>query len=90
MGLSLDNLRNCFVGAKNFKAKYIAVKVSVNNATPEIIINNYENFDEKLAYYEKAYNHDLTLKNNTNIKIIGFTFGNTFSEIEEDLFGGKE
>ena len=54
---------------------------------PEIIINESENFDSKLAYYKKAYNEDLTLKAFNGIKIIGFTFGDNFSEIEDDLIG---
>jgi hypothetical protein len=50
-----------------------------------MINNENGNFDSKLAYYKKAYNEDLTLKAFNGIKIIGFTFGDNFKEIEEDL-----
>lgn len=55
-------------------ANYMLIKVSVEGNTPEVIINPKENFTTKLAYYEKAYNEDLTLKANPNIKIIGYAY----------------
>lgn len=55
-------------------AKFLITVVEVEGSAPEIIINPKENFESKLAYYEKAYNDDLTLKNNPNIKIIDYTF----------------
>ena len=52
----------------------------------ETIINPNANFDKKFSYYESAYNEDLTLKNAPDkIKIVGFTSGNTFEEIQRDL-----
>ena len=57
---------------------------------PEIIINENENFDSKFAYYKKAYNEGLTLKTFNGIKIVGFTYGNSFEEIEKDLLSTEE
>ncbi|HHX60341.1 MAG TPA: hypothetical protein GX707_06340 [Epulopiscium sp.] len=56
------------------KAKYMIIYVSVEGNTPEIIINTKENFKAKLNYYTKAYNNDLTLKANSNIKIVKYDF----------------
>lgn len=56
------------------KANYLLVWVSINGGTPEIIINYRENFESKLNYYQQAYNEDLTLKANSNIRIIHFDF----------------
>lgn len=84
--LTIQNLINTFNSAKELKQKYVAVKIQVENSkSEEIIINPIENFDKKLEYYKKAYNEDLTLKANTNIKITGFTFRDNFGEIEKDL-----
>lgn len=86
MQLTLENLEICVESAKTSKAKYFAVLVSIeNNPEPEITVNESDNFDTKLAYYREAYNNDLTLKSFNGIKIIGFTYANSFSEIEEDL-----
>lgn len=46
----------------------------------EIIINENANFDSKFAYYKKAYNENLTLKSFNGIKIVGFTYGDTFKQ----------
>lgn len=40
----------------------------------ETIINPKKNFESKKSYYEKAYNDDLELKANTNIKIVDYSF----------------
>lgn len=55
-------------------AKFMLIVVKAEGSSPEIIINPKENFESKLAYYEKAYNDDLTLKNNPNIQIIDYDF----------------
>lgn len=42
--------------------EFMAVKIRTEgNAGPEIIINGSENFNQKLAYYDKAYNDDMEL-----------------------------
>jgi len=86
--MTMDNLEKCFDRAKFMERKYVGVKIAMEGfIKPEIIINESENFDSKLAYYKKAYNEDLTLKTFNGIRIIGFTFGESFDDIEEDLIG---
>ena len=86
MALTLKNLEICFESAKKLNAKYVALLIKIaDNEYPEIIINERANFDFKLSYYKEAYNNDLTLKSYDKIKILGFTYANSFSAIEEDL-----
>ena len=84
--INIKNLEVCFYTAIEKSMKYVAVKIQMQGfEKPEIIINQKENFDTKLAYYKKAYNKDLTLKAFNGIKIIGFTYGDSYNEIETDL-----
>lgn len=70
---SMEELDRCFNYAIQYDSKYIGVKIQVcDNPDPEIIINTRKNFASKLEYYKKAYNDDLTLKANKDIKIVGF------------------
>ncbi|MEG1310475.1 MAG: hypothetical protein RR942_06570 [Romboutsia sp.] len=87
--LKINNLEKCFEEAKKDEVEFVGVLISMDGfKRPEIIINGYENFDKKLEYYKGAYNEDLTLKAAPNkVKIIGFTMGDTFEEIENLLFG---
>lgn len=63
------------------EAEYLIIYVQVgDNSAPEIIINPKENFKEKLKYYSTAYSEDLTLKNNTAIKIINYDYVEDLSE----------
>lgn len=59
--------------AKNC-ADYMVVLVEGTTPVPELIVNPVENFETKLAYYARAYNEDLTLKNNPAIKITAYNF----------------
>lgn len=88
--MKLENLVKCFNTAKEENYKYVGVAI-VNEEYDgvEIIINSSENFDNKLDYYLKAYDDNLTLKAYNKIKILGFTFGNTFNSIADDLLGHK-
>lgn len=82
----MQKLINCFKAAQEQNIRYIAVKVSMKNFDqPEVIINSKDNFDKKLAYYQMAYNEDLTLKANPDIKIIDFVYGDSFADIEKVL-----
>lgn len=59
--------------AKNC-ADYMVVTVEGTTPVPELIVNAPENFETKMAYYSRAYNEDLTLKNNPAIKITTYNF----------------
>jgi len=84
--LTIDSLSNMVDEALMSDAAYIGVKIQMQGfAKPEVIINEVENFKTKLEYYKKAYNMDLTLKAVNEIKIVGFTFGNSYDDIESDL-----
>lgn len=89
MKLNINNLENCFNKAWDEGIKYVAVKVWMYGfAKEEVIINSYKNFGDKLNYYKNAYNEDLTLKNAPDkVKIVGFTYGNSFKQIKKDLLG---
>ena len=89
MKLTIDNLERNFYEASIQESKYIGVKIEMFGfESPEIIINDNSNFDKKFEYYRQAYNENLTLKNAPDkIRIIGFTYGNSFEEIEKDLMG---
>ena len=86
MELTIKNLEYCFNKALNHNAKYLGIKVQLEDKSySEVIINERKNFGFKWGYYAETYNEDLTHKHNEKIKIIGFTYGNTFEEIERDL-----
>lgn len=80
----LKEMLDCFKLGKTEGCKYIAVKVRMTNfEEDEVIINPMSNVDGKSRYYENAYNNDLTLKNAPQaVKIVDFTYGNSFEEIE--------
>lgn len=89
--MKIGNLEKCFYEASHNGAKYVGVKIQMQGfQKPEIIINEHENFESKFAYYKKAYNDNLTLKTFDGIKIVGFTYGDSFEGIEKDLIGGIE
>ena len=84
--LTMKNLEACFNIAKEEEMAYVGIKITVpNSEVCEVIINPTGNFDNKLEYYKRAYNEDLTLKTFNKIKIVGFTWGNQYAEIEQDL-----
>ena len=85
--MKIKNLENCFKSAKVQGVKFLGVKIWMDGfEKEEIIINPIENFDKKLEYYKNSYSENLVLKNAPDkIKIVGFTFGNSFEEIEKDL-----
>ena len=86
--MKIENLEKCFYEASKQDKKYVGVKIQMQGfEKPEIIINENENFSSKFDYYKKACNEDLTLKTFNGIKIVGFTYGDSFKDIEEDLIG---
>ena len=86
MNLTRENLINNFTGARVDESQYVGVLIEMEGFDkPEVIINSYENFDKKLAYYIDAYDENLNHKHAKGIKIIGFTHGDYFDGIEVDL-----
>lgn len=81
--LTMDHLSNCFDRALEEESKYIGILVQVPDLKrPELIINPAINFEKKLAYYKEAYDEDLVMKRNPDVKIIGFTHADSFDEIQ--------
>lgn len=89
LSLNITNLEKCFYEASHQDKKYVGVKVEMFGfKDDEIIINPNINFDKKFEYYKNAYNEDLTLKNAPDkIRLTGFTYGDSFEDIENDLKG---
>lgn len=86
MKLTMKNLEECFKTAIERKMPFVGVKIQMQGfERPEVIINPYKNFESKLEYYKSAYNQDLVLKSFDGIKIIGFTHGDSYEDIESDL-----
>ena len=78
------NLELCFNGAKGHNSKYVGILIRTPMSEEVIVINN-KDFDTKLEYYKNAYTDELKLKANSEVEIIGFTFGNSYSVLEYDL-----
>lgn len=67
-------------------AKFIGVKMSTFNAPePEIIINPASNFEVKLNYYKQAYDDNMRLNHNRDIRILGVASGNTVAAVAKLL-----
>lgn len=82
--MNIKNLEKCFYDASKLDKKYIGVKIQMQQfEEPQIIIDSNSSFDSRFSYYKKVFGEDL--KSEQGNKIIGFTFGNSFGEIEKDL-----
>lgn len=84
--MTLSGLTRAFESEWAKSSNWVCVVVKLPNGQEEFIINGHTNFEDKLEYYQNAYNEDLTLKANPKIMIVDYTFGNTFSEIQDTLF----
>lgn len=56
------------------RADYMVYLVEGATPMPEVTIQHRDNFAAKVEYMSKAYNEDLTLKSNPNIKITQVDF----------------
>lgn len=85
--LTLTDLNNQYNDVKEDNYKYFALKINTKgNDKAEIIINSNENFENKIAYINKAYNENLTLKNAPDIiSIEGWVFAQDYDGIEKTL-----
>ena len=89
--LTQENLAITFAKAKELDMKYIGLLIQMEGYhASEVIINKAENFDDKLAYYQKSYDEHLEHKFASGIRIVGFTYGNQFEDIEWDLYGAGD
>ncbi len=82
MNLTMKDLEKCFETAKENNRPFVGVAIAMQGfPKPEVIINPEANYDEKLDYYKKAYNDDLTLKTFNGIRIVGFACANNYHDI---------
>lgn len=88
--LNMTTLENAFEVAKARGCSYIAVKVKFTGGSTEYIVIPNADFDVKLAYYKRAYNDELKLKANEQVAIVDVACGCSFSEIEQQLVGGRK
>lgn len=81
--LSMQDLVKTAEHAKEVGAKYLAVRIQMDDfPEDELIINRLANFDAKLAYYQKTYGDDLVHKHSPSVKIIGFLYAQDFEVIK--------
>lgn len=74
--MNKDNLRNTFKQARESKAPYVFIEVTIPGApSGEMIINKAENFDFKENFYLTAYNEKLEHNHNNTIKIVDLAYG---------------
>ena len=73
-----EELEKVFTEAKN-KGMDIGVEVTVpGQEDTELIINRNSSIDNKLSYYMGAYDDDLNLNANQEVKIVEFQMMNFF------------
>ena len=54
--------------------EWLIVAVRLPDGKVELITNQYRNIAEKVQYYSMAYNDDLVLNTNINIRIVNWMF----------------
>ena len=78
-----------FKSAIDNYARFVAVGISTEgNTEPEIIINPYNNFEEKFKYYKEAYDDDMRLIatiGKKDIRIIAVAQADKFEDLEWQL-----
>jgi len=85
--LTLEGLQNSFKSEWACISNLVGVLIELPNGSVETIINHCENFSEKIRYYSLVYDENLNHKFSDGIKIVGWAFGDTFDDIEKELFG---
>lgn len=69
--LTMEDLLSKYDEEKGLKgADYMIIAVSVNDSNPEYIINKRDNFETKIEYYKTAYDKNLKLKSNPDVRIV--------------------
>jgi hypothetical protein len=66
--------------------EFVGVQLTIPNTNGyEVIINPKENFKEKLAYYKQVYDCCGVHKHVPQIRIVNYSSGNTFQEVQDRL-----
>lgn len=91
--MNKENLISIFDTAKLTKMD-IAVEVTIpGQETTEVIINRYENLDNKLEFYKKAYDENCIHCMNKKVKIVNAWCVNFFPMYDKqcgELFTSRE
>lgn len=79
----IDILRSAYESDHDF----FGVAISIPDCDDyEFIINPLSNLENKMAYYEAAYDENLCLKSNKKIKIVYAASNVSHQELMDDLF----
>ena len=82
--MNINNLEKCFFEASHTGAKYVGVKIQMLQFEgPQVIIDSNINFDKRASFYKEVFGENL--ESSQGNKIIGFTYGDFFEDIEHDL-----
>lgn len=88
LSLTMESLLASFKSDWAKESKFVGLLIDIDGAR-EVIINSKDNYDKKAEYYEKTYDENLYHRHAKEIRIVGYTFGYNFAEIQEDLLGGS-
>lgn len=81
-----EELQRIIESALQEKDSYVGVAIETQGMEgAEYIINPKCNLAQKLRYYDRAYNDDLTLKANTDIRIKAAATGRTIAGVTMHL-----
>jgi hypothetical protein len=84
--LTIENLEKCFESAINANYQYIGIVIHKEGfIADEVIINPSVNFEKWLEYLKNTYDKNLNHKYSKGISIAGFTYADTYEEIENML-----
>lgn len=78
--LTFQNFKNCIYAAKEFKAKYLGVRFKTDDDGEDTTVIHHLKDELSEEYYMNIYNGDFD-------GVAGFTYGDSFEEIEKDLIG---
>lgn len=82
----MSKLVNVFNKAKDNNIPFVAIVVRMGGfPKDEIIINENENIDSKLAYYQKTYDDNLNHKFAPGIRIVDVVCGSSFEYLQAYL-----
>ena len=86
-----NDLKATFKSAKKNNDNYIVVFIHmIDYPEEEMIINEKNNFENKLKYYDEAYNEELHLVFNDGIYITESISFNNFTEMKTIIKNHKE
>lgn len=83
--MNKEQLNKCFDEASDLHVRLVGVVIDMGLPKNEVIINHRDNFAEKMAYYNLAYDKALEHKHAEGVRIVAFAYGDTFREIETKL-----